>query len=216
MPAVFTSRPKAWPTESGQIGSPISLVNTRRWLTRSRRAVGTARRFGCLRSKRGTSTAALPPNGSPYIDVVDERTVLLSYLTAQRHSVLAIVEGLKNELTTVSVVPSGWTVVSMIEHLAGAEEYWFRTILAGDAESLGASHSDTLQHYRSSISRSDIIVSSFALDAVPLGDVPMHLVREITCTRDVILHMIEETARHAGHLDIARELLDGATGLGPR
>jgi hypothetical protein len=34
--------------------------------------------------------------------------------------------------------------------------------------------------------------------------------------RDVVLHMIEETARHAGHLDIARELIDGRTGLGPR
>jgi Protein of unknown function (DUF664) len=34
--------------------------------------------------------------------------------------------------------------------------------------------------------------------------------------RWVVLHMIEETARHAGHLDIARELIDGQTGLGPR
>jgi Protein of unknown function (DUF664) len=34
--------------------------------------------------------------------------------------------------------------------------------------------------------------------------------------RWVVLHMIEETARHAGHLDIARELIDGRTGLGPR
>jgi hypothetical protein len=39
---------------------------------------------------------------------------------------------------------------------------------------------------------------------------------EIRTVRDVVLHMIEETARHAGHLDIARELLDGRTGLGPR
>jgi hypothetical protein len=34
--------------------------------------------------------------------------------------------------------------------------------------------------------------------------------------RRILLHMIEETARHAGHLDIARELIDGKTGLGPR
>ncbi len=37
-----------------------------------------------------------------------------------------------------------------------------------------------------------------------------------TVVRWVVLHMIEETARHAGHLDIARELLDGQTGRGPR
>jgi hypothetical protein len=39
---------------------------------------------------------------------------------------------------------------------------------------------------------------------------------EPSSVRWVVLHMIEETARHAGHLDIARELIDGQTGLGPR
>ncbi|GIJ09501.1 DUF664 domain-containing protein [Micromonospora andamanensis] len=43
----------------------------------------------------------------------------------------------------------------------------------------------------------------------PLGE-------DVTDLRRVVLHMIEETARHAGHLDAARELLDGRTGLGPR
>jgi hypothetical protein len=42
------------------------------------------------------------------------------------------------------------------------------------------------------------------------------MAHEIHTVRDVVLHMIEEVARHAGHLDIARELLDGRTGLGPR
>ena len=39
---------------------------------------------------------------------------------------------------------------------------------------------------------------------------------EVSDLRWIVLHMIEETARHAGHLDIARELIDGRTGLGPR
>jgi len=39
---------------------------------------------------------------------------------------------------------------------------------------------------------------------------------DIGTARDIVLHMIEETARHAGHLDLARELIDGRTGLGPR
>ncbi len=42
------------------------------------------------------------------------------------------------------------------------------------------------------------------------------MIDEIQTVRDVILHMIEELARHAGHLDIARELLDGQIGRGPR
>ena len=39
---------------------------------------------------------------------------------------------------------------------------------------------------------------------------------DVITVRDVVLHVIEETARHAGHLDVARELIDGRTGLGPR
>jgi hypothetical protein len=42
------------------------------------------------------------------------------------------------------------------------------------------------------------------------------MAEEIHSVRGVVLHIIEETARHAGHLDIARELIDGRTGLGPR
>jgi hypothetical protein len=42
------------------------------------------------------------------------------------------------------------------------------------------------------------------------------MTNEIQTVRDVVLHMIEETARHAGHLDVVRELLDGRSGLGPR
>ena len=45
---------------------------------------------------------------------------------------------------------------------------------------------------------------------------PTEPVGEVTTVRGVLLHVIEEIARHAGHLDLARELLDGQTGLGPR
>ena len=50
----------------------------------------------------------------------------------------------------------------------------------------------------------------------PLTLQPDELVGEVTTVRGVLLHVIEEVARHAGHLDIARELLDGRTGLGAR
>jgi uncharacterized protein DUF664 len=50
----------------------------------------------------------------------------------------------------------------------------------------------------------------------PVRQHPDPLGAEIMNLRCVVLHMIEETARHAGHLDAARELLDGTTGLGPR
>lgn len=54
------------------------------------------------------------------------------------------------------------------------------------------------------------------LSTPPRGRHPDPLGEEVTDLRRIVLHMIEETARHAGHLDIVRELLDGKTGLGPR
>lgn len=53
------------------------------------------------------------------------------------------------------------------------------------------------------------------LSTPPRGRHPDPLGEEVTDLRRIVLHMIEETARHAGHLDIVRELLDGKTGLGP-
>jgi len=54
------------------------------------------------------------------------------------------------------------------------------------------------------------------LPARPIGRHNREGAGEVTDLRFIVLHMIEETARHAGHLDIARELIDGRTGLGPR
>jgi len=63
---------------------------------------------------------------------------------------------------------------------------------------------------------SDEVLASTSLTATPSGNVPADLADEVHAVRDIVLHMIEESARHAGHLDIARELIDGQTGLGAR
>jgi hypothetical protein len=118
----------------------------------------------------------------------------------------------------------------MIQHLEGAERYWFLHVLAGTAgEEPGEEPDDepgpfatrrpardVVATYRRQALRSDDALAAAALDSRPAGEVPPHLADEIHTARDVALHMIEETARHAGHLDIARELLDGSTALGPR
>ncbi|MFE4721936.1 DUF664 domain-containing protein, partial [Streptomyces sp. NPDC056728] len=64
--------------------------------------------------------------------------------------------------------------------------------------------------------RSDAVIACTPLSARPRGRHPDPLGDELTDLRGIIMHVIEETARHAGHLDIVRELLDGRTGLGPR
>ncbi|TMR09261.1 DUF664 domain-containing protein [Nonomuraea turkmeniaca] len=70
--------------------------------------------------------------------------------------------------------------------------------------------------YRDQCTRSNAVLASLPLSARPIGRHPAPLGDEITDLRGIVLHMIEETARHAGHLDIVRELIDGKTGLGPR
>lgn len=163
-----------------------------------------------------------------------ERAALTAFLQAQRRSVLAIIEGLGDDSARKAVVPSGWTPLGMIEHLAHAERLWFQQVLTGQADPLPWPSGDdddesgpfATQHrldeilafYRKQCATSDEVLARTALAASPSGEVPPDLAvaDEIYTARDIILHMIEETARHAGHLDLARELIDGRTGLGPR
>lgn len=150
-----------------------------------------------------------------------ERAALLHFVNAQRAAALAVLEGLSEADAHRSVVPSGWTPLSLAVHLAGVEQHWFAFALGGDAAHTPVQPGtpNTLQAaiagYVAEIERSERLLAGFALDDPPTV-VPPELPGEIHTVRDVLLHVIEEVARHAGHLDIARELLDGRTGLGPR
>ncbi len=72
---------------------------------------------------------------------------------------------------------------------------------------------DVLGYYREQCDRSDEVLAGVSLSDLPRG---RHRGEEIPSVSVVILHIIEETAAHSGHLEIAREFLDGATGLGLR
>jgi len=152
-----------------------------------------------------------------------ERQALAFFLAAQRDSVLAIVDGLTDEQLRRTIVPSGWTPAGLIEHLGDAERVWFQYVIAGEStDEVGDAPTRTvaeaLSYYRACIARSDDILDATPLDARPAArpTVDIGIADELITVRDVVLHLIEETARHAGHLDIARELIDGRTGLGPR
>jgi uncharacterized damage-inducible protein DinB len=151
----------------------------------------------------------------------DERTALLHFLKANRAAALDIVDGLTEHDSHRSVVPSGWTPFSMIVHLAGVERHWFAFALGGD-QAHSPVHpeepttlAEAVDLYRAEAHRSDLILTGFDLGDL-LTSQPSELVGEVTTVRGVLLHVIEEVARHAGHLDIARELLDGRSELGPR
>ncbi|HWM22680.1 MAG TPA: DinB family protein [Ilumatobacteraceae bacterium] len=151
-----------------------------------------------------------------------EREALSFFLAAQRASVLAIVDGLSDGQLRRAVVPSGWTPVGMIEHLGDAERVWFQYVVAGeptdDTDHEPADVAEVVSYYRAQTVRSDEILAATPLDAQPAARpvVDIGIADDVITVRDVVLHMIEETARHAGHLDVARELIDGRTGLGPR
>jgi uncharacterized damage-inducible protein DinB len=151
----------------------------------------------------------------------DERAALLHFLTAQRQAALSVIAGMSDADARTSVVPSGWTPLSLTIHLADVERHWFAFVLGGDLRHTPARQAtlETLDQavadYRDEIERSDRLLAGFDLDEPPT-EIPKELPGEIHTVRDVVLHVIEETARHAGHLDLARELLDGRTGLGPR
>jgi hypothetical protein len=155
---------------------------------------------------------------------VDERGVLLSSLTAQRNHVLGILDGLPEEDLRRPVLPSGWTCLGLVQHLAlDVERFWFRAVIAGEqiviggldeAEDAWQLPSDVRAEnifdlYRQEIDGASAIITATPLDTAPawwpdfFGGWRLHDLRE------VILHVITETACHAGHLDVVRELIDG-------
>ncbi|TQM78479.1 uncharacterized protein DUF664 [Saccharothrix saharensis] len=157
----------------------------------------------------------------------EEKAALSLFLEAQREAVPAILDGLDEAALTTAVLPSGWTPLGVVEHLGHAERHWFQEIVLGHAEPLPwpddapplttpRSPEEVFAFYRAQCARSNAVLAATPLSARPVGRHPDPLGAETTDLRRIVLHVIEETARHAGHLDAARELLDGRTGLGPR
>lgn len=156
---------------------------------------------------------------------VDERTALLRQLRAQREHVLGILEGLPGEALRRPVLPSGWSCLGLVQHLAlDVERFWFRSVVAGEQVDLpdgdegwrvadDAPAATVLDLYREEARRADAIIEATPLDAGPswwpdfFGDLPPRDLRR------TVLHVLVETATHAGHLDAVRELIDGRTWL---
>jgi len=164
-----------------------------------------------------------------------DRPALLTALAHQRASVRAIVDGMSEEHWHTSVVPSGWTPAGMVAHLGGAERHWTCSIVLADDpghrfdEEFGDEPYDptapfvidwpsekVLTYYRDQTRQTDEMLAVTALDAAPRGHHGGPHTEQAASVREVVLHLIEETAAHSGHLEIARELLDGRTRLGLR
>jgi len=152
----------------------------------------------------------MPDRKPPRTDAGELET-LLALLRFQRESVVGKVTGLDDETARRRLVGSDTTLHWLIGHLAWAESLWVEHRFAGlevgaapDDETLAAA----VAAYRATWARVDAVVAAApGLDerCRNFGGAPVNL-------RWVLAHLLEETARHAGHADILRELIDGATG----
>lgn len=157
----------------------------------------------------------------PVLDrLAGERDALTQHLAVHRATLLAKVDGLAEEDLRRPMTASGLNLLGLVRHLTVTEHGWFLVIFAGepdpyadmegDAEFRAADDepaSAVLDRYRETCARADAVVAAAGLDDVVTtpggGDVNL---------RAILVHMIQETARHNGHADLMREAIDGTTG----
>ena len=155
-----------------------------------------------------------------------EREALEAFLDTQREALIRKIEGLDDATARTAPTASSLSLLGLVKHSATWERRWFQVIAAGrefpgewpavedaarDAD-LMVDENDTVDrwvaYYREQIEESRVVTASMDLDApcARADLIPGNL-------RWVLFHLIEETARHAGHADIIRETIDGSRGL---
>jgi uncharacterized damage-inducible protein DinB len=164
-------------------------------------------------------------SGMPTL-VEDEKGQLLAYLEQQRHFIRLAAYGLTDEEARLSPSVSSLSVGGLIKHVAKVEEHWMGIVLERPAEPSSENYEDgfrlgpdetlegALAFYDSVARATERVVDRCPLDQrVPVPQGVPWFPKDIDAwnVRWVVLHLIEETARHAGHADIVRESIDGAT-----
>jgi len=167
------------------------------------------------------------PRAADEIEVFDERSNLEEYLRVYRITLRMKCEGLTPEqLATRSVPPSTMSLLGLVRHMAKVERDWFRLRGAReDAPRLYWSEQDRDEAFTGAVADPAVVHEAFArwdeevafsqrfVGAEPdLGRVFTYRDGETISLRELLLHMVEEYARHCGHADLLRECLDGRTG----
>jgi hypothetical protein len=159
------------------------------------------------------------PTSKAFAD--DERSVLLGYLAYHRAVLARKLEGLTDaQARSAAIAPSRLTLLGLVRHMTDVERWWFRRVLvADDVPALFADEeewdippdatvSGALAAFWDEIAVVDEHLAIAGMDDVSTGnpDGGHHALRR------TIVHMIEEYARHCGHADLLREVIDGSTG----
>ena len=154
-----------------------------------------------------------------------QRDLLLRRLADQRRHILDQIADLTDGQLRQPVLASGWSCLGLVRHLTLSDErYWFEVVMAGHPLDFWPEGSNAdwnvaaeesaewvVAEYRAATERADAIIARFRLDDPPRQ--PERWWEEAGLTfpdlSAVLVHVIVETATHAGHLDAVRELLDG-------
>jgi uncharacterized damage-inducible protein DinB len=166
-----------------------------------------------------------PRRSEPRMDGLSEREMLEAWLEFHRATLLLKTEGVDDEARKHRPVPSsGLSLHGLVRHMAEVERSWFRRVLRRETDAPyiwydpkvedsdiipldGANWFDDLALWQSECEESRIAAASRNLD-----DTGMTRSGESCSLRWIYVHMIEEYARHNGHADLIRELVDGAVG----
>jgi uncharacterized damage-inducible protein DinB len=157
-----------------------------------------------------------------------EKDMLVAWLDFHRATLLMKVDGVTDDDLRRAMVPSGTSLLGLVKHLAYVERWWFRCVFAGEEVEFpwtdddpdadwriepDETTADVIALYEGEASRAREIVADHDLDDHARLDVKLRRAHASDHTlRWIVTHMIEETARHNGHADILRELIDGSTG----
>jgi hypothetical protein len=173
---------------------------------------------------RTVTTSPDPPplSRDERVSTAGEREVLEAFLDMYRDIIVSKMTGVAAEAARRRLVPSATTLAGVVRHLASVEREWFGSVLdqrpASEVgvrvadDGWGVDSSDEVDglvaDYQRACAESRRVAGRFTLD----DTVPMPRLGRVSL-RWIYVHMIEETARHAGHMDILREQTDGATGF---
>lgn len=175
-----------------------------------------------------TSTAGV---GEQARRVNAELDALKGALDHQRAHILGILEGLSEENLRRPVLPSGWSCLALLRHLTlDVERFWFPGVIAGEPDVAGQlaagaeahwyvpegmTSGEVISAYRAAIARADAVLAAAGLEQEPAAwPVEIWPTWRLPDVRHIVIHVLTEVACHCGHLDAARELIDGTTWLG--
>lgn len=169
----------------------------------------------------------LDPADDPREDapsLLDERGTLREFLRCQRLTLEVKCQGLDGEaMARRSVEPSTLSLLGLVRHMSNVERYWFREVMAGtdnvrrygtgDADFDGAVADPAVVEEAWRAWREDVAFADEVIDGIAdLGTTAKRRDGALVSLREVLVHMVEEYARHNGHADLLRERIDGRVG----